>query len=262
MNLLAPRWLLPLALALAPVVLPTMAHADGPSADEIARKMLEHDTFGWEGTEVKARLVLVTPDGKREERAFDSLSKKDGDLVKSIVRFRSPERVAGTAFLLVQRKGAADEQYIYLPAYHTTRRIAGREREGSFMGSDFSYADLERRDQREAKYKLLPDEKIGQAECWVIESAPLGESPYAKIVTWTRKSDYIPLRIQFFGKDGQLKKTMFSRRIQTIDGKPVVVETHTEDAKTHHATDLILDDVKFRSDVPDATFNPAALEHG
>jgi hypothetical protein len=33
----------------------------------------------------------------------------------------------------------------------------GREREGSFMGSDFSYADMERRDTRSATQKRLPD---------------------------------------------------------------------------------------------------------
>lgn len=239
------------------------ASAEGPTADEVAKKMLAHDAFGWEGTEVKARLVLISADGKREERAFESLSKKDGDLVKSVVRFRSPERVAGTAFLLLQHKGSPDEQYIYLPAFHSTRRIAGREREGSFMGSDFSYADLERRDLRDASYSLLPDEKVGEAPCHVVEAKPSTEStPYSRIVSWVRTSDYVPLRVQFFAKDGTLKKTMFSRRIRNIDGKPVVVETHTEDAVTKHGTDLVLDEVKFRSDVPESEFTPAALEHG
>jgi hypothetical protein len=235
----------------------------GPSADEIARQTLEHDTFGFEGTQMKARLVLVEPDGKKQERGFEAISKKgDGNLIKSVIRFTAPANVAGTAFLMIQHRGAADEQYIYLSRMKTTRRIGGTgEREGSFMGSDFSYADLERKDLREAAYTRLADEPIGKDPCFQLQALPKGQSTYSKVVMWVRQRDFIPLRVQMFDKQGQLQKTMFTRRINVVDGKPVIVETHTENAQTHHQTDLVVDEVQFKSDIPDAQFTPAALQH-
>jgi hypothetical protein len=253
------------ALALLFASPPARADDANPTAGELARNALDHDTFGFEGTQIHARLILTDPSGQTQERAFDGISKKgDGRLVKSVIRFTAPANVAGTAFLMIQHAGAPDEQYIYLSRMKTTRRIGGTgEREGSFMGSDFSYADLERKDVRDATYARLPDEPVGKDPCFVLQSTPNpGTAAYSKVITWVRQKDWIPLRVQMFGKDGQLDKTMFTRRVRVVDGKPVVVESHTENARTHHQTDLVLDDVQFKSDLPDAAFTPAALEHG
>jgi hypothetical protein len=256
------------AVALA-VSFPTGARADdaNPTAGELAQKTLDHDTFGFEGTQIHARLVLTDAGASQptQERAFDGISQKgDGNLIKSVIRFTAPANVAGTAFLMVQHAGAPDEQYIYLSRMKTTRRIGGTgEREGSFMGSDFSYADLERKDVRDAKYTRLADDPVGKEPCFVLQAIPNpATAVYSKVVMWVRQKDWIPLRVQMFGKDGQLDKTMFTKRVRVIDNKPVVVESHTENARTHHTTDLVLDDVQFKSDLPDAAFVPAALEHG
>jgi hypothetical protein len=258
--------LLPLVLLSS---MTTAARADdaNPTADELAQKTLDHDTFGFEGTEIHARLILTDAGASTptQERAFLGISKKgDNHLIKSVIRFTSPENVAGTAFLMIQHAGAPDEQYIYLSRMKTTRRIGGTgERAGSFMGSDFSYADLERKDVRDARYARLADEPIGKDPCFVLQATPNpGTAVYSRVVMWVRQKDWIPLRVQMYGGDGQLEKTMFTRRVRVVDGRPVVVESHTENARTHHTTDLVLDEVQFKSDLPDAAFVPAALEHG
>ncbi len=258
----APR-LAAFALAVAALVTPGAARAEGPSADEIAKKTLEHDTFGFEGSQIKARLVLFEADGRTQERAFEGISKKGADnLIRSVIRFTGPATIAGTSFLMVQHQGAPDEQHIYLPRMKTTRRIGGTgEREGSFMGSDFSYADLERKDLREATYARLPDEPVGKDPCFHLEATPKTQSAYAKLSLWIRQRDFIPLRVQMFDKDGKLLKTTFTRRIKDVDGKPVVTETHTENAQTNHKTDLVIDEIQFKPDLSDALFTPAALSH-
>jgi hypothetical protein len=255
--------LLAAALVTAALLAPGAARADGPSADDIAKKSLEHDTFGFEGSQIKARLVLVEADGRTQERAFEGISKKGADnLIRSVIRFTGPANIAGTSFLMIQHQGAPDEQHIYLPRMKTTRRIGGTgEREGSFMGSDFSYADLERKDLREATYSRLADEPIGKEPCFHIEAVPKTASTYSKLSLWIRQKDFIPLRVQMFDKDGKLLKTTFTRRIKDVDGKPVVVETHTENAQTSHKTDLVLDEVQLKADLSDALFTPAALSH-
>ena len=90
---------------------------------------------------------------------------------------------------------------------------------------------------------------------------PKTASAYGKLSLWIRQKDFMPLRVQMFDHDGKLLKTTFTRRIKDVDGKPVVTETHTENAQTSHKTDLVLDEVQFKSDLPDALFTQAALSH-
>lgn len=247
---------------LAFFALTSPARADA-AADAIAQRMLAHDAFGFEGAELHARLVIAESSGKSQERAFDAKSKRASDgQVRTLLRFTAPGTIAGTAFLLIQHASGADEQYIYLPRLKTTRRVGGTaERDGSFMGSDFTYADLERKDLKQASFTKLGEESVGKDACDKLEATPKGPSPYARIEVWIRKSDALPLRIRWFGKDGQAEKTLFVRRVRTVDGHPVIAECTIENAKSGHKTDLVIEDLKFRTDIPDAELTPAALSH-
>jgi hypothetical protein len=163
---------------------------------------------------------------------------------------------------MLEEKDGGSEQHIYLPGLRRTRRIVGREREGSFMGSDFSYADMRRADTRDASHKRLPDEKLSGVDTYVIDSTlkPTAKSQYSKIQTWVRKGDFVPLRTRFFDKSGKLNKTLYSRRIKTLDARPVVMEARMENHVTGHATVLVVDDIEQRNDLADGAFTPTALE--
>ena len=249
-----------MALCLA---LPVAASAEELTAEQIASKTLAGNAFGWAGAKTVMRMVLADKDGKKSERIMEILARRRDGLLQSVVRFRSPPEVAGTAFLMLEQKDGGSEQHIYLPGLRRTRRIVGREREGSFMGSDFSYADMRRADTREATHKRLPDEALGGIPTYVVESLvkPETKSQYSKIQTWIRKSDFLPLRTRFFDKQGKLAKTLYSRRIKDIDGKPMVMEARMENHLNGHATMLIVDSIERRDDLADAQFTPTALEH-
>jgi hypothetical protein len=238
------------------------AHADNLTPDQIAERMVRTDAFSWEGARTRVRMNLIEPNGKTKERAMDVIGRRKDGLFQSLVRFVAPQDIAGTAFLMLEKNKTDSEQYIYLPGLKRTRRIVGREREGSFMGSDFTYADMQRVESRFAKNVRLPDEKIGGDDCYVIEStiSPEAKIAYGKVVTWVRKSDYIALRTRFLDRSGKLVKTLYSRRVKTIDGKPVVVESRMQSAN-NHATELFIDSIERKDDLSDTNFTPAALEH-
>jgi len=176
------------------------------------------------------------------------------------------------AFLLLQRAGLPDEQYVYLPAYKKARRVTTKERTTSFASSDLTFFDLERRETKEATCKKLSDEKVGKDDCHVIEATPVAaiSSPYARVVTFLRKTDDVPLRTQFFSLDGplvplqggKLEKTLFTKKLKTIDGKLVITESRLERAGSQRATELRVDAITFVGELPDATFTVAALESG
>ena len=60
-----------------------------------------------------------------------------------MIEFTGPADVAGTKFLITEPKEGADEQLLYLPAFDKVQKISGSSRKGAFMGSDFSYEDLD-----------------------------------------------------------------------------------------------------------------------
>jgi outer membrane lipoprotein-sorting protein len=232
------------------------------SAQDIVGRMLGQDAFGWDDAETTVRMVLVDGSGGKRERVMESLRRKKSGALQSVVRFRSPQDVAGTAFLMLERPKGESEQHIYLPGLKRTRRIVGREREGSFMGSDFTYADFERRDTRESTHKRLPDEELSGVKTYVIESTPSNDSTYSKIETWVRQDNFLPLRIRFYDKGGKLLKTFYTKRIRNMDGRNVIMEAQMVNKQTGHSTELLLDNLRPRADIPDTAFTPTALEHG
>jgi outer membrane lipoprotein-sorting protein len=241
------------------------AEAQAPqTAEEIIERALKQDTFGWDEAETTVRMTLIEAGGARKERVIENLRRRKNGQLQSIMRFRSPQEVAGTAFLMLEKDKGGSEQHIYLPGLKRTRRIVGREREGSFMGSDFSYADMERSDTRSATHKRLPDEDVGGVKTYVIESTPNkgADSAYAKLEQWFRQDNFLPLRIRYYDKSGQLVKTLYTKRIRTMEGRPVIVEAQMVNKKTGHTTELVVDNMRPRKDLPDAAFTPTALEHG
>lgn len=250
--------LLLIALAAAPS---SLAQADSLSADEIAKRTLRADAFSWEGARTRLKMVLIAKDGKRKERAMEVVARRQGGQLQSLVRFSAPEDLAGTAFLMREQPRGPSEQYVYLSGLKRTRRIAGREREGSFVGSDFTYADMQRIDPKYAHNVRLPDDQVGDSATYVIESTidKASGSPYSKIVTWVRKSDFLALRTRFFDKQGKLEKTLYARRVRELEGKPVVVEARMQ-SENGHATELVIESMERKDDLSDAMFTPAALE--
>ena len=255
------KWFLgwPVLLILLFVAAPAAA---APSADDIAKRLLDSSAFDWTGAKTRMKMVLISKDGKKRVRVMEILARRKNGLVQTVVRFQSPPDVAGTAFLMLERKGGKAEQHIYLPGLRRTRRISGREREGSFVGSDFAIGDLRRGDARKAKHEKLPDDKIGDAETYVIRSVPKKKrAAYSKVETWVRKKDFVPMRTRFYDRKGKLLKTLYARKVKKLDGRAVVVAARMENHQTGHATELLVEKVERRDDLPDTAFTPNALEH-
>jgi outer membrane lipoprotein-sorting protein len=231
------------------------------SADEIAAKIVRGNGFTWEGAKTRLRMVLVEAGGAQAERSMEVLGRRHDGRLQTKVTFLSPQDSAGTKFLTVENADGKTEQHIYLPGLKRTRRVVGREREGSFMGSDFSYGDLVRKDGKGTKHVKLNDESIGPEPTYVLESTPgnVEEAGYSKIRTWVRKTDFVPLRTQFFDASGKLKKTLFVQKIRVVDGRPVVTQA-TMKSENGHKTELVVDDIQKRDDLPDADFSPTSLE--
>ena len=237
-----------------------LARAEELTADQLAARVIRGNGFTWEGASTRLRMILIEQGGSRTERSLEVLGRRHEGRLETVARFMSPSDIAGTKFLMVEKAGGGNEQHIYLPGLKRTRRVVGREQEGSFMGSDFTYSDLQRNEDKNAKNARLPDENIGKDATYVLESKTSSDKAhYAKIRTWIRKTDFIPLRTQFFDADDKLVKTLYVRRTKEIEGKPTIVESYMK-SSNGHATEMVVDSVEPKKDLPDAAFSPLTLD--
>ena len=91
--------------------------------------------------DVTAQMRMDLIDNKGSVRQRTVKTNKLGD-DKQIMWFLSPADVKGSSFLRMSYDDKDDDMWIYLPAFGKVRRIASSAKNGSFMGTDFTFEDL------------------------------------------------------------------------------------------------------------------------
>jgi hypothetical protein len=240
----------------------TKAAAPSLTAAQIVQKVAESDPWGMGGAEVNAKAVVTEKSGKTRSLVFDGKSRRtSGPLGKSVITFSAPADVAGMKFLQVQNSASDDERYLYTPELKRSRRIAGSNRTDSFMGTDFSYADLDGRDVRNSNSVLKADENVGKFECFHLIATPTNsDAVYGKVEMWVRKDNFVPLKQIMFDKSGTAVKTLLSREIQKHGGRWFITASRMTDMSTGRQTELSMDKIDRREDIPLENFSVRALE--
>jgi hypothetical protein len=236
------------------------AQRDKLTADAIIDRMIEQDPLGYGGAEAHIVMVLINNREQERRRRAVMMSRKDGKTRRMFLRFQSPADIAGTAFLGIDDAGDRI-QHLYMPALSRTRRISGRQRNASFVGTDYTYADLDNRDVEDSRKKRLPDEKVGNQDCYVVEARPSSsESAYGRVMLWISKESWLPLRIRFFDAADNEVKRLTVREVKQVEGRWVIIESRMVDLKREHTTVFRVVEIKLRDDIPMEQFSVRALE--
>ena len=147
-----------ITIALIPVLVLTVfagsAIADDPKARAIMEKVDTREDGDRSISDM--RMVLINKQGKKRVRSIRSYGMDRGDDHLSLMFFLTPADVSGTGFLThdYDSPDHEDDQWLFLPALNKTKRIAAGDKSGSFMGSDFSYADLTSRRLEDYDYSF------------------------------------------------------------------------------------------------------------
>lgn len=242
--------------------LPTSASAAPPSADEIVRKMLETDTWGLAGAEVTARAIVKDARGSTRTLVYTAKSRRHAPpLSKSLLRFSAPADLAGVSFLQIQKADGDDDRHLYLPELRRSRRVAGNTRGSSFMGTDFNYADLDRGDFRRSRATHQGEAKIGKHACWKLEVVPTGkDAQYARFEVWVRKDNFVALKVLMYNRAGVLIKTLETQELRRMDGRWFVTRALLTNHADSRTTQLVVDRIVPRDDIPDDEFTVRNLE--
>ncbi|MGE0708348.1 MAG: outer membrane lipoprotein-sorting protein [Planctomycetota bacterium] len=245
-------------LALAPG-----ARADEPSAKDIMNHVdKDHRSKDEEGV---VEMVLVTKDERKQTRKMEMLFLQgEGEDDKHRLRFMEPANVAGLTLLTHEATGRADDQWVYLPEFKKVKKIASSKRTNRFAQTDFTYEDLRTEDLSAYEYTRKGEEKVQNADCYVIEATPKNPetSGYSKRLIYVEKARYLLFKVVFFDPKGRKLKTLENRGYEQVNGlwraKMSVMEDHQRESKT--AWRFV--SRKINAGISDSKFTVASLEKG
>lgn len=191
-------------------------------AREIMKKSSDAMTLA--GSESVSTLIIHDGRGNQRVRKFSSAQKSDDakKMTKTVMRFLEPADVKGTGILTFDYENKDDDMWLYMPALRKVRRIVSGEKTKSFMGSEFSNADITKPSIDDYTYQLVGSEKAGEADCWKIEMTPVGGEAgggYSKKIGWIGKADYVTRKTEFYDESGALAKVLITGKVQLLDEK-------------------------------------------
>jgi hypothetical protein len=202
----------------------TLAAKSALSAREIMDQVTV--TRKLDGSEAVIKMSSVDEKGQSREREITMATKlyDGGKTEKRIYRFLSPADVQGTGILVFDYETKADDVWIYLPALRKTRRIVSSQRAQSFMGSEFSYGDLNIPALDDFNYTLVKEESFGGEPCWVIDLLPKSKETgdaegYSKKTYWVSQAKQAVVRGLYYDKDGKLLKELVAQDLKLLDPK-------------------------------------------
>lgn len=249
-------------MALLMLTSSTPAEAAGPTAEQIVDKMIDADPLGYGGAEAQIVMALVNNRGQTQKRKVVMFSRKDKKVRRLFLRFLTPSDIAGTSFLGIDDDGDRT-QHLFMPSLARTRRISSQQRNASFVGTDYSYADLDNRDIDDSTKKRLPDAKVAGQDCYVVQAVPKhGDSAYGRIDMWISKQTSLPVRIRFYGKNGVEAKRLTVKEIKKVGNRWLISESKMVDLKREHTTVFKLTDITLQDAIDLDQFTVRALERG
>ena len=264
-NVVALGLLASFGLGLAPSV--PEAHGAGPSAREIMDKVSL--TRKLDGSEAVVKMIMIG-DGATRERKITMATKlyDGGKTEKRIYRFLSPADVQGTGVLVFDYETQADDVWIYLPALRKTCRIVSSQKSQSFMGSEFTYGDLNIPPLDDFNYTLVKEEDYGGESCFVIDILPKKpetgkEEGYSKKTFWVSKAKFAVRKGLFYDAGGALLKELKTDDIKLLDPKKNryrAMKMEMTNKKNGRKSVFESEKVTLAPDTKDEFFTPRYLE--
>lgn len=228
---------------------------------EVAEERQRRD-FGFDNYVVSGEMMLEGPGGFTSERKFKMYTVEipdDGD--KRLVNFMEPRDLAGMVSLTYSHGLKPDDQWIYLPALRRTKRLAARDKSGSFAGSELSFEDIGTWEVKKYTYKYIKDDVLDGKPTFVVENTPAYPySSYKMIKEWVDQEIYHPLRVLYHDTNGRPLKEMRFYDYKQFAGKywrPMkMVMTNL---KTGAVSTIVWSDYQFGTDITIADVNPNSL---
>ncbi len=200
---------------------------------------------------IHIKLVLIDKNGKEEENR-ELIMMQKGE--KRMGKFLSPASQRGIGFLSLPN----DLFYVYMPAFKKTQRIATRQKSGKFAGTDFSYQDLGTQQYSEEWSSQLVE---SDQENYVLQLTAVegNNTGYSQLMLWVNKTNFFPVKVEFYNQNNRLCKILTSSNVQEISGYFIARELEMVDVIKNHSTKMFLEKVEFDTGLSDEFFTERYL---
>jgi len=214
---------------------------------------------------IEIRMTIV--DGSRQWERTATLESKQGPIGTQVERFtfRSPADLDGSSVLTQEQGGGDPAQWVYIPAYHTARRIAVSQRGEAYLGTDYFYEDVLDRRWDDYRYQDLGSETVDGVGVTKVEAVPVSDavkriSPYSRTVYFVDAARQVVLREEYYDKAGRLLKRLSKESLKRYGHYLLADAATLENVQTGHKTVSRITRREVNADIPDDTFTVRALK--
>jgi len=232
-----------------------------------------------DGKQVTRKLTMTMIDkrGKTRVRETQAYRKYYEQEKRTVLFYKKPTNVKGTAFLTFDYKNTAkdDDQWLYLPAMRKVRRISSSDRGDYFLGTDFTYEDIMLEGKLELTdydFSVMRSEKMTLESNEFFDTVVLQGMPkdkniakdlgYARTLIWVDTATWVVVKADYWDLKNKPLKTLAMTDIRNVDN---IITRHVltiNNHKTGHKTIFQFSDVDYTSTVKDSLFTKRALKQG
>ena len=235
---------------------------EAPDVQTIVNKANIVAYYQGEDGKASVTMTITNKQGQKREREFNILRKDvtDGGDQKYFVYFQKPPDVRRMTYMVHKHvdPGKDDDRWLYLPALSLVKRIAASDKRTSFVGSDFLYEDVSGRSLEEDTHELIETTDT----LFVVRNTPKQpdsvEFRYFDVAI-DRKT-FVPMKMDFYDKEGKLYRTIESTKVETIQDFPTVVKSVVSNLQTGSKTEMAFSNVKYNIGLEDSLFTERYLQ--
>jgi len=236
-------------------------HAAEMGADEAAQKA-SHMAY-YQGKDGRSSVTMVVTDaqGRTRERQMTILrfNIQDNGDQKYYVYFYKPNDVKGMSYIVWKHPDRDDDRWLYLPALDLVRRIAASDKRSSFAGTNFLYEDVSGRSITLDAHEMLP----GDEKYYVLKNTPKDKAQveFSYYKTWIDKNNFIPVKAEYYDKEGKPYRTIEVLEVKDIQGHPTIVKMKAADLNSGAFTVAEFSDVSYDVGINDDIFTERYLRN-
>lgn len=221
------------------------------------------------GMEAISTLIIRDAKGRTRTRKTAMVSKAyPNQIEKRLIKFVEPADVKGMSMLIIDKEYQDDDMWVYIPANRQTRRIVSSEKSKSFMGSEFSNADMAAPNLKDFRFTLLGEEMIMAQNCWKIELRPISEDKedeygYIRKITWINQKDNMMIRSEYYDFDDELQKILLVTHYNPIanaTNKFIVSKMNIKNIQSKRSSEMIMEKSLYNPNIPEKYFTTSYLE--
>ncbi|MDD2824626.1 MAG: outer membrane lipoprotein-sorting protein [Bacteroidales bacterium] len=235
----------------------------GQTAAQISKRSAEAADIG--PMEMDLTVFIRDSKGNERVRQITMSSGKFGDVGITLIRFTAPADVKGTLLLIYDHPDKDDDMWIFMPALKKVRRIISSEKGKSFMGSEFTNADMSKPNQADFNYTLLGTVEYNGNTCWKIETTGIDTdiqkaSGYSKTVRYIDQKNYVSHRVEYYDFSGNLHRIQHLSDYKEQTGKTYFAHRMVmENVQNKRVSEMIVNRLQMGTDLSENAFSPTAL---